>query len=96
MIMPFVLEARKYWGNEIIELWKDITRDFGQGYNCWNRKRVAELRKKDELGIDVIHRRDSTQVAKLIRAMEYIAHHHTISQYLRVKPRGREYSVKVS
>ncbi len=79
-----------YWGNEIIELWKDITRDFGQGYNCWNRKRVAELRSKDELGIGVIHRRDSTQVANFIRAMEYIADHHKRTpQYLRVKPRGR-------
>ena len=27
--------SAEYWGNEIIELWKDITRDFGQGYNCW-------------------------------------------------------------
>lgn len=79
-----------YWGNEIIELWRDITRDFGQGYNCWNRKRVAELRSKDELGIGVIHRRDSTQVANFIRAMEYIADHHKRTpQYLRVKPRGR-------
>ena len=79
-----------YWGNEIIELWKDITRDFGQGYNCWNRKRVAELRSKDELGIGVIYRRDSTQVANFIRAMEYIADHHKRTpQYLRVKPRGR-------
>ncbi|MEW9149402.1 inovirus-type Gp2 protein [Acinetobacter indicus] len=34
-----------YWGNEIIELWRDITRDFGQGYNCWNRERVAKLRR---------------------------------------------------
>ena len=82
--------SAEYWGNEIIELWKDITRDFGQGYNCWNRKRVAELRSKDELGIGVIHRRDSTQVANFIRAMEYIADHHKRTpQYLRVKPRGR-------
>ncbi|RFS31681.1 inovirus Gp2 family protein [Acinetobacter sp. SWAC5] len=79
-----------YWGNEIIELWKDITRDFGQGYNCWNRERVAELRSKDELGIGVIHRRDSTQVANFIRAMQYIADHHKRTlQYLRVKPEGR-------
>ena len=82
--------SAEYWGNEIIELWKDITRDFGQGYNCWNRKRVAELRSKDELGIGVIYRRDSTQVANFIRAMEYIADHHKRTpQYLRVKPRGR-------
>src|SRR5690606_16182604 len=33
-----------YWGDEIIELWRDITRDYGQGYNCWNRERVAKLR----------------------------------------------------
>lgn len=82
--------SAEYWGNEIIELWKDITRDFGQGYNCWNHKRVAELRSKDELGIGVIHRRDSTQVANFIRAMEYIADHHKRTlQYLRVKPEGR-------
>ena len=82
--------SAEYWGNEIIELWKDITRDFGQGYNCWNRKRVAELRSKDELGIGVIHRRDSTQVANFIRAMQYIADHHKRTlQYLRVKPEGR-------
>lgn len=82
--------SAEYWGNEIIELWKDITRDFGQGYNCWNQERVAELRSKDELGIGVIHRRDSTQVANFIRAMEYIADHHKRTlQYLRVKPKGR-------
>ena len=79
-----------YWGNKIIALWSEITLDYGQGYNCWNRKRVAELRSKDELGIGVIHRRDSTQVANFIRAMEYIADHHKRTpQYLRVKPRGR-------
>ena len=82
--------SAEYWGNEIIELWKDITRDFGQGYNCWNRKRVAELRSKDELGIGVIYRRDSTQVTNFIEAMQYIADHHKRTpQYLRVKPRGR-------
>lgn len=82
--------SAEYWGNEIIELWKDITRDFGQGYNCWNRKRVAELRSKDELGIGVIYRRDSTQVTNFIEAMQYIADHHKRTlQYLRVKPKGR-------
>lgn len=79
-----------YWGNKIIALWSDITRDYGQGYNCWNRERVSELRSKDELGIGVIHRRDSTQVINFIRAMEYIADHHKRTlQYLRIKPKGR-------
>lgn len=79
-----------YWGNKIIVLWKEITRDYGQGYNCWNRERVKELRSRDELGIGLIYRRDSTQVENFIRAMEYIADHHKrTSQYLRVKPKGR-------
>ena len=79
-----------YWGNEIIELWRDITRDFGQGYNCWNRKRVTKLRRKNKLGIGVIYRRDSTQVTNFIEAMQYIADHHKRTlQYLRVKPKGR-------
>ena len=79
-----------YWGNKIIVLWKEITRDYGQGYNCWNRERVKELRSRDELGIGLIYRRDSTQVENFIRAMEYIADHHKRTpQYLRVKPRGR-------
>ena len=82
--------SAEYWGNEIIELWKDITRGYGQGYNCWNRERVKELRGRDELGIGLIYRRDSPQVANFIRAMEYIADHHKRTpQYLRVKPRGR-------
>ena len=79
-----------YWGNNIIALWSDITRDYGQGYNCWNRERVKELRSRNELGIGVIYRRDSTQVINFIRAMEYIADHHKRTlQYLRIKPRGR-------
>lgn len=79
-----------YWGNKIIALWSEITRDYGQGYNCWNRERVKELRSKDELGIGMIHRSDSTQVINFIRAMEYIADHHKRTlQYLRIKPRGR-------
>lgn len=79
-----------YWGNKIIALWKEITRDYGQGYNCWNRERVKELRSRDELGIGLIYRRDSTQVENFIRAMEYIADHHKRTpQYLRVKPKGR-------
>ena len=79
-----------YWGNEIIELWRDITRDFGQGYNCWNRERVAKLRREDKLGIGVIYRCDSKQVTNFIEAMEYIADHHKRTlQYLRVKPKGR-------
>lgn len=79
-----------YWGNKIIALWSEITRDYGQGYNCWNRERVKELRSRNELGIGLIYRRDSTQVANFIRAMEYIADHHKRTpQYLRVKPRGR-------
>ena len=79
-----------YWGNEIIELWRDITRDFGQGYNCWNRERVAKLRRENKLGIGVIYRRDSTQVTNFIEAMQYIADHHKRTlQYLRVKPEGR-------
>lgn len=79
-----------YWGNEIIELWRDITRDFGQGYNCWNRERVAKLRRENKLGIGVIYRRDSTQVTNFIEAMQYIADHHKRTlQYLRVKPKGR-------
>ena len=79
-----------YWGNKIIALWSEITRDYGQGYNCWNRERVKELRSRDELGIGLIYRRDSTQVENFIRAMEYIADHHKrTSQYLRVKPKGR-------
>lgn len=82
--------SARYWGSEIIELWRDITRDYGQGYNCWTRERVAELRGKDELGIGVIYRRNSTQVTNFIRAMEYIADHHKRTlQYLRVKPIGR-------
>ena len=79
-----------YWGNKIIALWSEITRDYGQGYNCWNRERVKELRGRDELGIGVIYRRDSTQVTNFIEAMEYIADHHKRTlQYLRVKPKGR-------
>lgn len=79
-----------YWGNKIIELWRDITRDYGQGYNCWNRERVKELRSRDELGIGLIYRRDLTQVANFIRAMEYLTDHHKRTpQYLRVKPIGR-------
>ena len=79
-----------YWGNEIITLWSEITRDYGQGYNCWNRERVAKLRREDKLGIGVIYRRDSKQVTNFIEAMEYIADHHKRTlQYLRVKPRGR-------
>ena len=79
-----------YWGNEIIELWRDITRDFGQGYNCWNRERVAKLRRENKLGIGVIYRRDSTQVTNFIESMQYIADHHKRTlQYLRVKPKGR-------
>lgn len=79
-----------YWGKNIIALWSEITRDYGQGYNCWNHERVKELRSRDELGIGLIYRRDSTQVANFIRAMEYIADHHKRTlQYLRVKPRGR-------
>ena len=79
-----------YWGNEIIELWRDITRDFGQGYNCWNRERVAKLRRENKLGIGVIYRRDSTQVTNFIEAMEYLTDHHKRTlQYLRVKPKGR-------
>ena len=30
--------SAEYWGNEIIELWKDITRGYGQGYNCHTRQ----------------------------------------------------------
>ena len=79
-----------YWGNKIIALWSEITRDYGQGYNCWNRERVKELRGRDELGIVLIYRRDSTQVTNFIEAMQYIADHHKRTlQYLRVKPRGR-------
>ena len=79
-----------YWGNEIIELWRDITRDFGQGYNCWNRERIAKLRRENKLGIGVIYRRDSTQVTNFIEAMQYLTDHHKRTlQYLRVKPRGR-------
>ncbi|UUS57840.1 MULTISPECIES: inovirus-type Gp2 protein [unclassified Acinetobacter] len=79
-----------YWGDEIIELWRDITRGYGQGYNCWNRERVAKLRRENKLGIGVIYRRDSTQVTNFIEAMEYLTDHHKRTlQYLRVKPRGR-------
>ncbi len=79
-----------YWGDEIIELWRDITRDYGQGYNCWNRERVAKLRREDKLGIGVIYRCDSKQVTNFIEAMEYIADHHKRTpQYLRAKPKGR-------
>ena len=79
-----------YWGNKIIALWSEITRDYGQGYNCWNRERVKELRGRDELGIGLIYRRDSTQVTNFIEAMQYIADHHKRTlQYLRVKPKGR-------
>lgn len=79
-----------YWGDEIIALWKDITRGYGQGYNCWNRERVAKLRRENKLGIGVIYRRDSTQVTNFIEAMEYLTDHHKRTlQYLRVKPRGR-------
>jgi len=79
-----------YWGNKIIALWSEITRDYGQGYNCWNRERVKELRGRDELGIGLIYRRDSTQVTNFIEAMEYLTDHHKRTlQYLRVKPEGR-------
>jgi len=79
-----------YWGNKIIALWSEITRDYGQGYNCWNRERVKELRGRDELGIGLIYRRDSTQVTNFIEAMEYLTDHHKRTlQYLRVRPRGR-------
>lgn len=79
-----------YWGNKIIALWSEITLDYGQGYNCWNRERVKELRGRDELGIGLIYRRDSTQVTNFIEAMEYLTDHHKRTlQYVRVKPKGR-------
>lgn len=79
-----------YWGDEIIALWKDITRGYGQGYNCWNRERVAKLRRENKLGIGVIYRRNSTQVTNFIEAMQYLTDHHKRTlQYLRVKPKGR-------
>lgn len=79
-----------YWGNEIIELWRDITRGYGQGYNCWNRESVAKLQRRGELGIGVIHRRDPLEVQNFIKALEYVADHDKRTlQYLRVKPIGR-------
>ena len=80
----------RYWGDKIIKLWKDITRDYGQGYNCYNRERVAELSAKDKLGIGLIYRRDADQVENFIEAMSYLTEHDKrTDQYLRVKPAGR-------
>lgn len=80
----------RYWGDKIIQLWKKITRDYGCGYNCYNRERVTELRAKAKLGIGMIYRRDTDQVANFIEAMSYLTEHDKrTEQYLRVKPIGR-------
>lgn len=80
----------RYWGDKIIKLWNDITRDYGQGYNCYNRERVAELSAKDKLGIGLIYRRDADQVENFLKAMSYLTEHaKRTNQYLRVKPNGR-------
>lgn len=80
----------RYWGDEIIKLWKEITQDYGCGYNCYNRERVAELSAKNKLGIGLIYRRDAHQVENFIEAMNYLTEHDKrTDQYLRVKPIGR-------
>ena len=80
----------RYWGDKIIKLWKDITRDYGQGYNCYNRERVVELSAKDKLGIGRIYRSNTNQVKNFIEAMGYLTEHDKrTDQYLRVKPLGR-------
>ena len=80
----------RHWGDEIIKLWKEITSDYGQGYNCYNRERVAELRNQGRLGIGVIHRSNRSEVNNFIEAMSYIVEHDKrTAQYLRIKPTSR-------
>ncbi|MDY6456793.1 YagK/YfjJ domain-containing protein [Acinetobacter faecalis] len=80
----------RYWGDEIIKLWKEITSDYGQGYNCYNRERVTELRNQGRLGIGVIHRKYPDQVQNFIESMSYLTDpDKRTDQYLRVKPMGR-------
>lgn len=82
--------SARYWGDKIIQLWKDITLDHGQGYNCYNKKRVEELRSRNQLGIGLVYRRDTDQVANFIEAMCYLTDpDKRTDQYLRVKPEGR-------
>lgn len=82
--------SARHWGDEIIKLWKEITRDYGQGYNCYNRERVRELGAQGRLGIGVIHRKHEDEVNNFIEAMCYLTDpDKRTDQYLRVKPEGR-------
>ena len=82
--------SARHWGDEIIKLWEEITSDYGQGYNCYNRERVTELRNKNQLGIGLIYRKDADQVKNFIDAMSYLTDpDKKTDQYLRVKPTGR-------
>lgn len=82
--------SARYWGDEIIKLWKEITSDYGQGYNCYNRERVTELRNQGRLGIGVIHRKHPDQVQNFIESISYLTDpDKRTDQYLRVKPMGR-------
>lgn len=74
----------------IIDTWKEITEEAGQGYNCntkQNRKSYQE-RGNDALGS--VSRGDSTKIANVLNIVRYFTAPDKTEQYLRVRDKNMQ------
>lgn len=87
--------ARKkdcYYANQVIERWKEITKDDGYGFNCNTKEHKDQFRQRDKLGIGMIHRDNSCEVRNAINTCSYLVNPEKVDQHLRVKtPRMRTF-----
>lgn len=75
-----------YYANEVIERWKQITKQDGYGFNCNSTEHKEQFRKLGKLGIGMIHRNDHISVENAKNVCSYLVNPEKDNQYLRVKP----------
>lgn len=80
----------RYIADCIIDTWKKITREDGQGYNCntkQNRKSYLE-RDKDALG--TVNRGDYAKRSNVLQVVRYFTEPDKTEQYLRVRDKNMQ------
>lgn len=75
-----------YYANEVIERWKQITKQDGYGFNCNSTEHKEQFRKSGKLGIGMIYRNDLRSVENAKHVCSYLVNPEKDKQYLRVKP----------
>ncbi|TEU28524.1 YagK/YfjJ domain-containing protein [Alkanindiges illinoisensis] len=77
-----------YYGEQMAEVWQDITGGDGYSFNCNRKGHKDNYRRFGTLGIGMIHRSNEREVENALKAISYLARAEKEDQHLRARIPG--------